>query len=55
MQEKAPENIDIKKLRAILLLEADFNTVHKIIFNGRIMPRLEESNIIPNKIIYGRS
>ena len=42
MLEKALENIDIKKLRVILLLEADFNAVYKIIFNGRIMPRLKE-------------
>ena len=54
MLEKALGNIDIKKLRVILLLEADFSIVHKIIFNGRIMLRLEEANIIPNKIIGGR-
>ena len=51
MLEKAPGNIDINKLRAILLLEADFNAVYKIIFNRRMMPRLEEANIILNEII----
>ena len=54
MLEKAPGNIDVKKLRAILLLELDFNTVHKIIFNKRMMPRLKEANVIPYKIIGGR-
>jgi len=47
-------NINVQKLRAILLLEADFNTVHKITFNRRIMPRLEEDNIIPKEIIGSR-
>ena len=41
----------MKKLRVILLLEADFNAVRKIIFNGRMMLRLEKANIIPNEII----
>ena len=54
MLKKAPGNIDIKKLRVILLLEADFNIVYKIIFNKRIMPRLEEANTIPYEIIGGR-
>ena len=54
MLEKAPANIDVKKLRAILLLEADFNAVHKIIFNRKIMLRLKDVNIIPNEIINGR-
>ena len=54
MLEKVPGNIDIKKLRVILLLEADFNAVYEIIFNGRMILRLEEANTIPNKIIDGR-
>ena len=54
MLEKALENMDVKKLRVILLLEADFNTVHKIIFNKRMIPRLKEANTILNKIIGSR-
>ena len=54
MLEKAPGNIDINKLRAILLLEADFNAVYKIIFNSRMILRLEKANIIPNEIIGSR-
>ena len=44
----------VKNLRAFLLLEVDFNDVHKIRFNGRFMPRLEEENLIPREIIEGR-
>jgi len=42
------------KPRAILLLEADFNTVCKIIFNGRMISRLEEDNAILKEIIGSR-
>ena len=54
MLEKALGNIDMKKLRVILLLEADFNTVYKIIFNRRIIPRLKEAKTILNEIIGNR-
>ena len=43
-----------KKLRDILSLEADFNAVCKIIFNGRLIPKLEEENVTPREIIGGR-
>ena len=35
-------------------MEADFNIVYKIIFNRRIITRLEEDNIIWKEIIGGR-
>ena len=54
MLEKAEGIIDVKKLRAILLLEADFNAVHKIIFNNRLIPNLEAINAIPREVIEGR-
>jgi hypothetical protein len=41
MLEKSSRNINIAKLRAILLLEADFNALNKIIFNIRVMPLME--------------
>ena len=44
----------MQKLRAILLLEADFNAMHKIIFNNRLMPRIEADNAIPMEVIGGR-
>ena len=39
--EKFLENINIEKLRAILLLEVDFNASCKIIYNNRLVPKLE--------------
>ena len=54
MLEKDEGMIDVKRLRAILLLEADFNALHKINFNNRLMPHLEASSSIPAKIIGGR-
>ena len=44
----------VQKLRAILLLEADFNALHKIIFNNRLIPNLEANNAIPMEVIGGR-
>ena len=41
MLKKQLNNISVSKLRAILLLEADFNTSNKIIFNTRLIPTLE--------------
>ena len=54
MLEKVAGNINVQKLRAILLLEADFNAMHKIIFNNRLMPRIEADNAIPMEVIGGR-
>ena len=54
MLEKSPGNFRVEKLQAGLLLEVDFNGVHKINFNGRLMPRLEATSSIPQKIIGGR-
>ena len=44
----------MSKLRAILLLEEDFNGLNKIICNRRVLPRLEENRVIPYKVIGGR-
>ena len=54
MLEKAPGKINVSKLYAFLLLEVDFNVIHKIIFNMRILPSLEQDQLIPDKIIGGR-
>ena len=48
---KSPVKIDAGKLRATLLLEAEFNAMCEIIFNGRLMPLLESKNKIPFEII----
>ena len=56
MLEKSLGNILVQKLQAILLLEADFNTINKIIFNTCAMPLMELHNKIPSEIVsYRRS
>ena len=52
--EKVREDIEVFKSRAILLLKADFNSLNKIVFNGRVLPRLEMKKEIPYEIIGGR-
>ena len=54
MLEKAPRKIDVSKLRVILLLKADFNTIYKIIFNSCLMLILEKKYCVPQKVIRGR-
>ena len=46
--------IQVDKLRTILLLEADLNALYKIMFNGRVLPILEDKKLIPIEIIGGR-
>ena len=50
MLEQAPRNLAVEKSRASLLLEADFNSCHKINFNGRMMTSLEDSSETPQEI-----
>ena len=54
MLEKVAGNINVQKLRAILLLEVDFNAMHKIIFNNRLIPSIEADKAIPMEVIGGR-
>jgi hypothetical protein len=54
MLEKSAGNVQVSKLRAILLLEADFNALNKIVFNNRTLPSLEANGSIPYEIIGGR-
>ena len=51
MLEKTPSNVNVLKLKAILLLEADFNAVVKLIFNSRFMSLLERKKVISIEII----
>ena len=51
MLEKEASNINVAKLRAILLLEADFNTLNKIAFNKRAIQRIETVKTIPYEVI----
>ena len=48
---KKEKTLQVDKLRAILLLEADVNALAKIIFNTRLMPQLELNQSIPPQII----
>ena len=53
MLEKKQNNILVSKLRAILLLEADFNIINKILFSTRLIPTLEAKELILKKLIGG--
>ena len=54
MLEKLAGNVNVVKLRAILLLEADFNTLNKIVFNGRAILLIEALKTIPYEVIEER-
>ena len=54
MLDKKENEIHISKLRAILLLEKDFNAINKIIFNTRLILSIESRKEIPYEIIGGR-
>ena len=41
MLKKSKGNINIGKLRAILLFKGDWNIIYEIIFNSRVLLRLE--------------
>ena len=51
MLKKSKSNILVSKLRAILLLEANFNRLNKIIYNRRVLPKLELNRTIPYEVI----
>ena len=55
MLEKKSNNRLVSKLCIILLLKADFNAANKILFNTRMIPRIENENLIPREIIGGRT
>ena len=47
MLEKIKGNINVEKLRAILLMEADYNFLNKLLIGIRLMRRLEDENKFP--------
>ena len=51
MLKKEVGNINITKLRVILLLEVDFNGMNKIIFNMKVIPTLEYHKSISYKLL----
>ena len=54
MLEKSLGNINVEKLRAILLLEANFNILYEIIFNNIFMSKLEIDKVISQKTVDSR-
>ena len=54
MLEKVAGNVQVQKLRVILLLEADFNAMYKIMFNNRLILNIEAMNAILIEVIGGR-
>jgi len=54
MIEKKPGVIVVDKLRAILLMEADFNFGNKLIFGNRAMQNAETSEMFRNETCGGR-
>ena len=54
MLVKSTGNVYVSKLRAILLLEVDFNALNTIVFNRRALPSIKASNTIPFEVIRGR-
>ena len=53
MLEKIKNNIRVNKLRAILLMEADFNFVNKLMFGHRLMSHAKKFNRIPQELYGG--
>ena len=54
MIEKKPGVIAVDKLRAILLMEADFNFGNELIFGNRAMQNAEVSEMFRNEMCGGR-
>ena len=55
MLEKMEGNIRVDKLRAILLMEADFNQMNKLLFGHRMIKQSEEENRIPDEAYGSRA
>ena len=47
MLEKVPEVTLVDKLRAILLMEADFNFGNRLIFGNKMVESLEAKDVLP--------
>ena len=54
MLEKSRCNVNVSKLRAILLLDADFNALNNIVFNSRALLKIKLLNFVSYKVIGGR-
>ena len=54
MLEKIEVNMNVQKLQDILLLEANFNTMNKVIYNNRLLRSIEVAEAILIEVISGR-
>lgn len=54
MIEKLEGVIRVDKLRALLLMEADFNSLNKLIFSSRMIKSAEDNNSMPEELFGGR-
>ena len=54
MLEKTKGVIQVDKLRAILLMEADFNFYNGLMFAKRMMDQAKDNSWIPNELYGGR-
>ena len=52
--DKLAGNENTQKLRTMLLLEANFNVMHEIIFNNRLILSIKAINATPIEVIGGR-
>ena len=48
MLEKIPGCQRIDKLRSILLMEAEFNCVNKIVFGSRMLANVRQHGLMPD-------
>ena len=55
MLEKIEGMTRVDKLRAILLMEADFNFLLKLIFGSRMMKQVESLDRVPDELYGSRS
>ena len=55
MLEKIAGVIKVDKLRAILIMEADFNSINKLIFGHRMIRQCEQASRFPEELYGSRS
>ena len=55
MLEKIENVIRVDKLRAILLMEADFNYINKLIFGHRMVKNCETNKRFPDELYGSRA
>ena len=54
MLEKLKGNINVSKLRGILLMEADYNFINKLLLGIRVMRKVEARNGFPEELAGSR-